>query len=186
MKKFIIASLALAGFTTGKELLAEAPEAAPSEDGNSKFQSILDRALPFSLAAHRSHASHGSHKSHGSHRSSGNSITPMESAPIKYAPAKPNEPKVNRNNNSTPSFSVLPSSPAINLPALKGNSAQFKAITTNVQIRLLALGLYTGEVTGISNTNTTVAISKYQKKNGLPITGKIDEALLNLMGVSIE
>lgn len=39
-------------------------------------------------------------------------------------------------------------------------------------------GFYYGEITGEKNSDTTAAIRRYQIRNGLPVTGELDEATL--------
>lgn len=181
MKKFVITSLAIAGFT-----VAEGAKAAPAEvlkdlDTTLKFKNILDRVLPFTLAGHRSHSSHGSHRSHRS--SSGSSST----VPRTYTtPATPSPSTTNRNKNSTPPNSILPNSPAINLPKIKGNSAQFQRIVKRIQMILFAYGFYSGELDGIAGNNTRAAIAKYQSSNGLKVTGQVDETLIKSLGISVD
>ena len=51
---------------------------------------------------------------------------------------------------------------------------------------LYVYGFYTGEVTGKVNLETSTALSKYQKANGLSVTGKIDDATVKMMNVSVE
>jgi len=45
---------------------------------------------------------------------------------------------------------------------------------SGVQSRLKSLGYNVGAVDGISDSRLTVALSKFQKDNGLPVTGSID------------
>lgn len=183
MKSFIIASLAIAGFSSSKQ-------SADLQKGDSKnlerapnFQNLLNRTLPFTLVGHSSHRSHGSHRSHrSSSRAVPNYSKPAPSTP----PPKPSAPSTNRNQNSTPPSAILPNSPAINLPKIKGNSAHFKRIVMRVQMMLYALGHYTGELDGLAGTDTRTAIAKYQQVNGLPITGQIDEELLKRMNVAVD
>lgn len=183
MKKFAIASLALAGF-----LPADADSSVTSlepnlENDENNFASILDRVLPFTLAGHSSHRSHGSHRSHRSSGGGGTAV-PRANPPSPVVPNTP--PSTNRNQNSTPPSSILPNSPALNLPKIKGNSAHFKRIVERIQMMLFAFGFYSGNVDGIVNTETAIAIAKYQNENGLPITGAVDETLIKRLGISVD
>jgi len=182
MKKFLIASLAVAGFSAGEETAAMPADKVKSYDSTNKFQNLLDRALPFSLAGHRSHSSHGSHRSHRS--SGGGSAVPRTYTPPPAPSYSP--PSTNRNKNSTPPSSILPNSPAINLPKIKGNSAQFQRIVQRLQMMLYAYGFYSGALDGIAGSDTRAAIAKYQSKNGLEVTGQVDENLIKSLGISVD
>lgn len=182
MKKFLIASLALAGFSSSDESIAKPTEKAKNLNKVNKFENILDRALPFSLAGHRSHSSHGSHRSHRS--SGGGSAVPKTVGP-NPVPSDPPQ-STNRNKNSTPPSSVLPNSPAINLPKIKGSTAQFQRIVQRIQMMLYAYGFYTGALDGIAGSDTRSAIAKYQSENGLEVTGQVDEKLILSLGISID
>jgi hypothetical protein len=56
--------------------------------------------------------------------------------------------------------------------------------TRAVQTRLKAGGFYFGEVNGQSDSDTVAAITRYQIRNGLQITGKLDPATRQALGVS--
>lgn len=175
MKAFLIASLASVGFMD--DIPADTGQSQHIDKEPNNFQSILDRRLSFTLVGHSSHASHSSH---GSHRSSASSSRSYSK------PATPSLPSTTRNKNSTPPTSVLPSSPALNLEKLSGNSSKFVKLTVKVQMLLYAYGFYTGEITGKVNLETSTALSKYQMTNGLPVTGKIDDATVKMMNISVE
>lgn len=181
MKKFLITSLAIAGFSVSDKADAGPAEAFKDLNTTSKFKSILDRVLPFTLAGHRSHSSHGSHRSHRS--SSGGS----PSVPRTYTPPPaPTPPTENRNYNSTPPNSIIPGSPAFNLPKINGNSAQFERIVRRLQMILFAYGFYSGELDGVPGTDTRAAIAKYQSSKGLKVTGQVDDALIKSLGISVD
>ena len=175
MKAFLIASLASVGFVD--DIPANTGQSQHMDKEPNNFQSILDRRLAFTLVGHSSHASHSSH---GSHRSSASSSRSYSK------PATPSLPSTTRNKNSTPPTSVLPSSPALNLEKLTGNSSKFVKLTVKVQMLLYAYGFYTGEITGKVNLETSTALSKYQKVNVLAVTGKIDDATVKMMNISVE
>ena len=181
MKTFLIPSLLLAGFNTPSSEDMFETMGSKADESTSKYLHLLERKLPFTLAGHSSHGSHGSH---GSHRSSSVSA-PRTVPPVIIPKTKPAVPS-NRNKNSTPPSSVLPSSPAIDLPKLKGNSAQFQRIVMRVQMYLYAFGYYTGSIDGRTGQDTQTAIVKYQKNSGLKITGVVDDTLLKAMNVSIK
>ena len=176
MKKFLITSLAIAGFAVANKSDAVPAAAQKDIEAKFKFKSILDRVLPFTLTGHRSHSSHGSHRSH---RSSSSSVVPRT-----YT--LPTPPTTNRNKNSTPPSSILPNSPAINLPKIKGNSAQFRRIVMRLQMVLFAYGFYSGALDGIAGDDTRAAIAKYQSSKGLDVTGQVDEILIKSLGIPVD
>ncbi len=47
-----------------------------------------------------------------------------------------------------------------------------------VQARLKAEGVYAGSVDGIMGPQTEAALRRYQEKEGLPVSGAVDEATL--------
>jgi peptidoglycan hydrolase-like protein with peptidoglycan-binding domain len=53
-----------------------------------------------------------------------------------------------------------------------------------VQAKLKELGYNPGGVDGIWGAKTTDAVKRFQKDNGLPVTGKLDEPTSNKLGVS--
>ena len=53
-----------------------------------------------------------------------------------------------------------------------------------VQTRLKAGGFYSGEINGIYNSDTAAAVTRYQIRNGLQITGKLDSQTRNALGVA--
>jgi len=57
------------------------------------------------------------------------------------------------------------------------------SMAARVQRQLAASGYYRGEVDGIVGEGTRRAIRNYQRANGLPVDGQIDDELLNAMGL---
>jgi hypothetical protein len=53
-----------------------------------------------------------------------------------------------------------------------------------VQTRLKAGGFYSGEINGRYDSDTAAAVTRYQIRNGLQITGKLDEPTRYALGVS--
>jgi peptidoglycan hydrolase-like protein with peptidoglycan-binding domain len=53
-----------------------------------------------------------------------------------------------------------------------------------VQTRLKAGGFYSGEINGRYDSETAAALTRYQIRNGLKITGKLDEQTAYALGVS--
>lgn len=53
----------------------------------------------------------------------------------------------------------------------------------NVQTELKSLGFYYGEVSGRANAETTAAIRRYQIRNGLEVTGTLNDETLAAIGI---
>jgi len=53
-----------------------------------------------------------------------------------------------------------------------------------VQVRLKEGGFYSGEISGVFNSDTAAAVTRYQIRNGLQITGKLDAQTSHALGVS--
>lgn len=138
----------------------------------------------FTLAGHRSHSSH---RSHGSHRSSSSgSYTPRNTPTYVPPPVKKVKPKTsNSTSNSTPPDSILPRSPATSpkVTKLNGNSKAFRVLVMQVQTALFAAGYYAGSIDGLAGPNTTLAIAKYEVQNGLNVTGRLSDKLLDRMNI---
>ena len=73
---------------------------------------------------------------------------------------------------------------SLHLPLL--NTAAFIELTRKVQMMLYALGYYSGAINGRVNPETSSAISSYQSKNGLKVTGKIDDNLVKSLNVPVQ
>lgn len=54
----------------------------------------------------------------------------------------------------------------------------------DVQAVLKRLGYYQGTVDGLAGPNTSAAISAYQKRMGLAVSGRVDERLLKELGIA--
>ena len=169
MRKFLLPSLIAAGFISSTETKAiNNPNSYLFLD-NEIEEIIQNSFLRFELAGHSSHSSHGSHRSgqssghashssHGSHRSSsGGGGT--------YSPAPPG--------NSTTPESILPK------PKIDPDSSEYNSLVIEVQACLYALNRYRGAIDGIIGPKTSAAISKAQKDLGVPITGQLDEKVIN-------
>jgi Putative peptidoglycan binding domain len=57
------------------------------------------------------------------------------------------------------------------------------AIVRKVQRALQEEGYYTGDSSGNFCFETRVAVRRYKRDKGLPIIGKVDDALLNSLGL---
>jgi peptidoglycan hydrolase-like protein with peptidoglycan-binding domain len=55
-------------------------------------------------------------------------------------------------------------------------------VVEKVQAVLKSMSLYEGEVDGLNGPNTRTAIAAYRKTIGMPVSGEIDEALLEQLG----
>ena len=55
--------------------------------------------------------------------------------------------------------------------------------TTNVQQALKEQGFYYGEITGEKNAETAAAIRRFQIRNGLQVTGELNDETLRTLGV---
>jgi peptidoglycan hydrolase-like protein with peptidoglycan-binding domain len=62
-------------------------------------------------------------------------------------------------------------------------SARADALIQNVQQALKDQGFYYGEVTGSKDVDTSAAIRRYQIRNGLQITGDLNDETLKSLGV---
>src|SRR5881227_3998991 len=62
-------------------------------------------------------------------------------------------------------------------------STRADQMTQNVQQALKDQGFYYGEVTGEKNADTTAAIRRYQIRNGLQISGDLNDETLKSLGV---
>ncbi len=57
------------------------------------------------------------------------------------------------------------------------------SMTARVQRRLAAAGYYRGTIDGVIGDGTRRAIRNYERDNGLPVDGRIDDQLLSTMGL---
>lgn len=55
-----------------------------------------------------------------------------------------------------------------------------------VQMKLKADGFYSGKVDGVPSSELSTAVTRYQIRNGLQITGKLDEQTSRALGVKAE
>ena len=172
MIKFFITTLAAAGLIDSPDdLIKKDEDQINSKISENAFFKYFEYDLGYTLAAHSSHGSHGSHSSHGSHQS--HSSSGHASHVSHQSSSQPSVPKI-PNNNSTPPKSILPETPL----ELKGNMSQFTILTLRVQAVLYAYGYYNGALDGRIGENTKIAITKYQRANGLTITGTLSDELI--------
>lgn len=67
-------------------------------------------------------------------------------------------------------------------PLQEPSQAEGDPTLKDVQRTLKQLNFYDGEVDGLYGPNTRLAIQVYQSKIGLPVTGTVDETLLDQLG----
>jgi peptidoglycan hydrolase-like protein with peptidoglycan-binding domain len=60
------------------------------------------------------------------------------------------------------------------------------AFVMQMQADLTTLGYYTGKVDGFYGPDTEAAVKAFQKDNGLPVTGKFDEATVNAIDAALK
>jgi hypothetical protein len=56
-------------------------------------------------------------------------------------------------------------------------------VIANVQRQLQLGGYYTGAITGSLDSTTRAAIANYQRDNGLPVTGTVDQSTVESLGL---
>ncbi|MDH5231543.1 MAG: His-Xaa-Ser repeat protein HxsA [Gammaproteobacteria bacterium] len=186
MKKhtlFLINSLAAAGLQANDSNVVTTDK-ENTTDQNQLWQN--KKMLNFTLAAHRSHQSHGSHGSHRS--SSGGGYVPKKTpsySPPQPRKTEPQEKKQSSKSDSTPPISILPNSPATSprVTKLHGKSRTFKVLVMRVQTALFALGYYNSTIDGLPGSDTAAAISLYEKRQGMKVTGRLSDKLLDNLSI---
>ena len=94
---------------------------------------------------------------------------------------------------STPTSSILPSSPAITdlagekrkLKVLPGNSGKFKDTLLRAQVALASQGYSVGAVDGEMHARTVAAIYEFQLQSGIEPTGKLSPETLSKLGILV-
>ena len=184
--KFAISSLIAAGF-----LAPQTSDAMPIPGkvsmGSAHSTPLFDvfrLEHKYTLAGHRSHSSHSSHSSHRSSGGGGYSYSPLTSTYVApsttYSAPVYSPPVTTAPTTTTPA--PAKKGPMV-LPPLPGNSDKFSAVVMQVQTALLAYGYYSGQVDGIVDAGTRLAIEKYQSDAGLKITGTITPQLLDTLRI---
>lgn len=69
-------------------------------------------------------------------------------------------------------------------PRENSDGKDTSSVPQRVQRQLAEAGYYHGPIDGVIGDGTQRAIRNYQRDNGLPVTGHIDDSLLNSMGRS--
>lgn len=204
-KRFLISSLALAGFLPPQNAMAALSTNDPSlhTDERQTLSDVFKLDHVYTLAGHRSHSSHSSHSSHRS-SSSGGYTAPVYRPPVmRQAPAYAPPPVYSA---PAPVYSApapatapapspariftqptAPQTPAAIAPkTLPGNSNKFSKIVIQVQTALFAYGYYDGTIDGVIGPQSKAALSEMQSQYGLPITGTINPDVLNALGITAE
>jgi His-Xaa-Ser repeat protein HxsA len=172
------AALGLVGGTAKADSAPEALEGArPSiEKDLLVFRDPAERARLLLYAGHSSHASHASHSSHYS--GSGGSYVPAlpDATPApSYTPPAYTPP--------APATAPAPApAPASATPAKRLTDAEIERMVTKVQLGLITRGYDPGPVDGTMNDKTKDALRKFQRANGLTVTGYMDLQTLRLLG----
>ena len=89
-------------------------------------------------------------------------------------------------NTVNPVKSILPSSVILKKKNITGTSKQFKKITFEVQLALLAKGYDIGVIDGFPGTKTMKSILQYQRDNNLLETGRINDELIESLHISVD
>jgi His-Xaa-Ser repeat protein HxsA len=156
----------------------------------------LNREMDNLFAGHRSQSSHRSHSSHSSHYSgSGGSASSSRApapAPQSFAPAV-DPPATASKATPAQAGASMPAAqrPLAGLGESKSGSAgtqmtqaeKLRLQIMRVQIRLTSLGLYEGRIDGTRNSETVLALKRFQIVKGLPDTGLMSTPTLNALGV---
>ena len=137
-------------------------ETIPTIDDGAVVLRPLNRDSDNQFAAHRSHASHASHASHYSGTGGGSSVpqdpdaSPKSSAPKQSAPPTPQLTR----------------------------EEKLKLQIMRVQLALVALKIYDGEVDGVLTSKTQESLKLLQKLKGLPESGLMTTETMNALGVA--
>lgn len=186
---FAIATLAAAGIGSHSVADQAADTSVTTSSVHDDVKAIVEHLSAkqaYILAGHRSHASHASHASHSSHRSY---VMPPREEDYRVENANPGIQLASiRNDQSTPSTSILPSSPAITqkLKVLPGNSMKFQATVQQMKLALIARGYEINRVDGELDARTRAAVYKFQVARGMPSNGKVTPGVLAALNISTE
>lgn len=200
-RKFLISGLVVAGIVPSSSTEAFTNPGVDTSGSDRDEDQLLKRFAQehrFSLAQHRSHQSHSSHSSHRSGASQRVRPAPPPRVPpaprATPTPSPAPAPSSNRNQESTPPSSILPSSPETapqtllspNAKSTEPSAPQIRIVIMQVQISLVAAGYYGGEIDGIVGPMTRSALTQYQRDRGLAVTGTITPEVLDAFGLSLE
>jgi His-Xaa-Ser repeat protein HxsA len=193
-RRYTINSLLAAGILpiAAADEIGDQPKDTSMEDVKAIVNDISDQQR-YTLAQHQSHSSHSSHSSHGSHQSYVGSVTLVDSSDLMQAAIVTSDAgpfSSQRNEQSTPRSSVLPSSPAISktkkLKRLPGNSELFQATVRKAQMALIGHGYAVGNLEGELDARTIAAIYEYQSARGFIPTGKLTPDTLSSLNIVVQ
>ena len=199
-RRYTINSLLAAGILpiAAADEIGDQPKDTSMEDVKAIVNDISDQQR-YTLAQHQSHSSHSSHSSHGSHGSHGSHqshvgpVTLVDSSGLMQAGIETSDAgpfSSQRNEQSTPRSSVLPSSPAISktkkLKRLPGNSELFQATVRKAQMALIGHGYAVGNLEGELDARTIAAIYEYQSARGFIPTGKLTPDTLSSLNIVVQ
>lgn len=202
MKK-LYQSVAL--FLAGLPLLTVRTNGATTPAEDARVPEPIDpiKLRPLNMPGENLFAGHRSHSSHSSHRSSSGGYAPSPApqrvippppAPPAPSPARPAPQRALPGNSvSGSSQPVDPGRPAAVSPLPVVPTAPVaQPLTTEqkrrlqimrVQIALTSLGLFDGRIDGVLNTETKLALKRFQIVKGQPESGLMTTETLNALGV---
>lgn len=167
--RFLISSLALAGFGKGEAALpAQVTPGLTGTDEPNQPAAVKPFKLDhlYTLASHSSHASHASHSS----GSGGGYYAP---APLYTPPAPP-----------APVYRAPAAPQAFVSPApLSGRTELFTQIVKRVQLGLQAYGYYSGAINGVVGPDMKDALGRFQGDYKLKVTRTITPEVLDMLRV---
>lgn len=171
--RFLISSLALAGFEKGEASLpAEVTPGLTGTDDPNQPPAVKPFRLDhlYTLASHSSHSSHASHASHSSGSGGGYYRAPVYEAPTTALPAY-RAPAV-----AAPQQLVSPT-------PLRGRTELFNQIVKKVQLGLQAYGYYHGPIDGVVGPTMKGALGRFQGDYKLKVTRTITPEVLDTLRV---
>lgn len=90
-------------------------------------------------------------------------------------------PSSERNEASTPPYSVLPSTPAITRKVSRPD--EFRDLVIRAQLALHTRGYEVGKVDGELHARATAALFRFQTENGLVPDGRLNSEVLSALGI---
>lgn len=182
--RFLISSLALAGFShgsPGQPAITTATNSGADDPNRQNLFQVFRQDHLFTLAGHRSHSSHSSHSSHRSSSGGGYySPAPIYTPPV-YTPRTYTAPSPA----PTPPRSASPSTLYSPKP-LSGRTELFTTIVRRVQMGLQSYGYYDGTIDGVVGPGTRAALEKFQGDYALKVTGTITPQVLDAFKIVAE
>jgi hypothetical protein len=165
--------IAAAGFSGAVQAQSQTPPGAPPSQSMQGTQYTGQPPSPPSAPQYNPYAAQ---------QQPGN---PQWNAAQQPAPGTANWNQAQQNGMQRPAMAPSPNATAMQQPA---GSQQFwsqnisQDTVRQAQQQLRAQGLYRGSDDGVIGSSTKRSISQFQRRNGLPVTGSLDEATLNRLG----